>query len=159
MPLLDLKTTQCMLWGDIINHNPQQTLSILRHSIKPKPRYLENIYATQLFCIYVNNLSEKKIIDIHSALINKKAYVGHIPASYFSPGKALLSTSSLTQTFLKFSNILIMPHPNDMPYSEDENILAFDFSQFGYTCRHIPEVYYSLFLTFKIERPRAHLRY
>jgi hypothetical protein len=153
VPLLDPKATQSVLWGDIQGTNPTMVLPILRQVIRPGPVRLEGIHPSQLFCMYVTNITQTKMQEMHEALAGRVAYVGYIPATHFSHGKAILSTSWLARAFLKHGNTFIVSHPDDVPNTEDENPLGCDFSHLGYAVRSIQEACCGVFLTHKIERP------
>jgi hypothetical protein len=153
VPLLDPKATQSVLWGDIQGTNPTMVLPILRQVIRPGPVRLEGIHPSQLFCMYVTNITQTKMQEMHEALAGRVAYVGYIPATHFSHGNAILSTSWLARAFLKHGNTFIVSHPDDVPNTEDENPLGCDFSHLGYAVRSIQEACCGVFLTHKIERP------
>lgn len=151
LPLLDPRTTQSILVGDFLGSDQQLILQILRESIILARSFsLRN--ATLLYGVYINNLSEAALARLHSGLSLHKAYLGHIPTTYMSPAKIYASTT-MAGFLLKKGKTLIMAHEDDRPNTENINITLYELEHFGYKVASLQSTYFSIFLSYKIERP------
>jgi hypothetical protein len=88
LPLLDPKSTQSVLVGDLIASNDMQefVFGLIQHWLVPV-RSFEYKHSVLLYCVYVTNLTETSLKRIHEGLQSFNAYVGYIPATYSSPAK------------------------------------------------------------------------
>ena len=58
----------------------------------------------------------------------------------------------LCNAFIKSKNKIIMGHEEDVDESENINMFGYPFEENNYKCFSIPEPYFGLFLSYKIER-------
>lgn len=109
-------------------------------------------HSTLLYGVYINNLSESALAKIHSNLVFSQAYLGHIQTTFMSLAKIYASTT-MAGFLIKKGKTLIMAHEDDRPNTEDINITIYNLEQFGYKVASLQSMYFSIFLTYKIERP------
>lgn len=150
LPLVDKRTTQSVLCGDLLGNDQSLILSILEESLVLS-RSLEFVHGTLLYCVYINNLSDAALRTVHSKLAHFPAYVGYIPATFASRAKTYLS-STLVNSFLKNGPRVIMGHEDDRPNEENVNMAGFPFEEFGYQVFSLQSSYFDVFLGYKIER-------
>jgi hypothetical protein len=150
IPLLEKKTTQSILCGDLIGRDQQLIKSILDIFLN-KSREYTFIHGTGFYCIYINNLSDQMIQNIHEGLKEYDSYVGFIDTTHSNIAKTYLSIS-LVNCFLKFGNQVITGHEDDVPNMENVNMLGYPFEEWGYEYLSMQSHYYDLFLSYKIER-------
>jgi len=94
LPLIDLRSTQSCLVGDLIAGNDaQEFIFSLLEQFLVGNRAFEYIHSTLLFCVYLNNLTKKSLARIHENLQSFTAYLGYVPCTYSSLAKTYLSTS------------------------------------------------------------------
>lgn len=151
LPLLDLRTTQSILVGDLLGEDQSVIIEILRESMI-LARSFTFKHATLLYGVYINNLSDAVLTKLHGELGAFGAYLGYIPTNFHSQAKVYASTT-MTGFLLKRGNTLIMAHEDDRPNTEDINITLYELEQFGYRVASLQSTYFSIFLTYKIERP------
>jgi hypothetical protein len=150
LPLLDKRTTQSVLCGDLLGKDQEMIFSILEESLVLS-RSFEFVHGSVLYCVYINNLSDASLRSLHSGLARFPAYVGFIPATFGSRAKTYLSTT-LVPSFLKNGPRVIMGHEDDVPNEENVNILGYPFEEFGYQVFSLQSCYFGVFLGYKIER-------
>lgn len=150
IPLLDRRSGCSILCGDLIHPNQELAVALLFEHLQ-QYRDLEIADTSQLFCIYLNNLTKKMFEDIHAGLLTVDAYAGHIPTTYASKAKDWLSFM-LTSAYVKAGTKVVNSHEADTPNDEDYNTKWWDFEEHGYDVRSIQEHYFDLFLHYKIER-------
>jgi len=80
LPLLEPRSTQGVLGGDLLGEDQDSILEILRESMV-LTRSFTFKHATLLFAVYINNLSEASLSHIHHELTSFSAYLGYIPTS------------------------------------------------------------------------------
>lgn len=150
LPLFDHRTTQSVLCGDLIGKDQNRIFDILDESLILS-RSFDFVHGNGLYCVYVNNLSDTTLKKFHLDLGEFPAYVGVIPATFSSRAKTFLSMT-LTNSYLKHRNFIIMGHEDDCPIEENVNMLGYPFEKFGYTIRSLQSSHFELFLSYKIER-------
>lgn len=150
LPLLDHRSTQSVLCGDLLGHSQQVILDIL-NEFMVLARPFEFVHGTLLYCVYINNLSEATLQRLHEGLSKYHAYLGYIPATYQTRGKTYLSTT-LARSFLKYGRTILMGHEDDRSDDENVNMAGFPFENFGYEVRSLRATHFDLFLSFKVER-------
>lgn len=150
LPLLDKRTTQSVLSGDLLGNNQELIFDILDESLVLS-RSFTFVHGTSLYCMYINNLSDAALKKLHAELAKFSAYVGYIPATFSSRAKTYLSTI-LVNSFLKNRHRIIMGHEDDRPNTENVNIIGYPFDDFGCKVFSIQSSYFDLFLGYKIER-------
>lgn len=150
LPLLDHRSTQSVLCGDLLGHSQQVIFNILNESMV-LARSFEFVHGTLLYCVYINNLSSAALQRLHKGLSQYHAYLGYIPATYQTRGKTYLSTT-LVRSFLKYGRTVLMGHEDDRSDDENVNMAGFPFEDFGYDVRSLRATHFDLFLSFKVER-------
>ncbi len=151
LPLLDARTTQSILVGDLIGDDQRLIFEILRESMV-LARSFTFKHATFLYGVYINNLTDAALTKLHQGLGAFDAYLGFIPTTFHSRAKIYASTS-MVNFLLKKGTTLIMAHEDDTSNSEDINITLYDLEQCGYKVASVQSMYFGIFLTCKIDRP------
>ncbi|MGD9850816.1 MAG: hypothetical protein AB7T38_06100 [Nitrospirales bacterium] len=151
LPLLDPRTTQSVLGGDLLGEDQDLILEILRESIV-LTRSFTFKHGTLLFAVYINNLSNASLSRIHNELVSFSAYLGYIPTTFSSRAKNFLSMS-MANIFLKHGKTIIVGHEDDRPNYENINITIYPLEDFGYRVVSLQSIYFGIFLSFKIECP------
>ena len=151
LPLLDPRTTQSVLVGDLLGDDQDLIVEILQESMI-LARSFTFRHSTLLYGVYINNLSSTTLSQLHEKLVAFPAYLGHIPTSFASRAKAYLSLS-MANLFLKKNRTLILGHEGDRSNAENINITLYPLEDFGYKVASLQEVYFGIFLSYKIERP------
>ena len=151
LPLLDPRTTQSILVGDLLGDDQRLIAEILRESMI-LTRSFTFKHATLLYGVYINNLTDAALARIHNGLGAYQAYLGYIPTTFMSRAKIYVSMS-MAGFVLKKGKTLIMAHEGDRHNTEDINITMYKLEQYGYKVSSLQSDYFSIFLTYKIERP------
>lgn len=151
LPLLEPRTTQSILVGDLLGKDQATILEILRQSMVLSRSFVFK-HATLLYGVYLNNLSESALLRLHKGLGNFPAYLGHIPATFSSRAKTYLSLT-MGNFILKKGRTLILAHEDDRSNSDNVNITFYPLEEFGYKVASLQSNYFGIFLSFKIERP------
>ncbi|QFX97047.1 hypothetical protein GCD22_02910 [Acidithiobacillus thiooxidans ATCC 19377] len=120
LPLLDPRTTQSVLVGDLLGDDQDLIVEILQESMI-LARSFTFRHSTLLYGVYINNLSSTTLSQLHEKLVAFPAYLGHIPTSFASRAKAYLSLS-MANLFLKKNRTLILGHEGDRSNAENINI-------------------------------------
>ena len=151
LPLLEAKSKQSILAGDLLGNDQYLVAEILLESmVLSRPFTFK--HSTLLYCVYINNLSNAALQRLHQNLANCQAYLGHILTTIGSRAKTYISLS-VVNFILKNEKTLIVAHEDDRDNSENINITPFPLEDFGYKVVSLQECYFSIFLAFKIERP------
>lgn len=149
IPLLEKKSDSSILGGDFIGNAGIEN--------KLKQAFLEHIQSTkeisyinhrQFFIVYLNNLPDTSVRAIDDGLKAYSSYVGFFDLTYSSFLKIYLSTI-LSRLFLKHKTVIITPYEST---TDNMTIYSYPFEENGYKCKTIQEIYYNLFLGYKIER-------
>lgn len=151
LPVLNRDSNHSVLHGDLLGNDQKLIFQILQESIV-LTRTFALRHSSQLFCVYLNNLSDSALLKIHQALASSKAYVGYVPATFATRAKIYLSTT-LGGAFLKHGSRIILPHEDDRSDKENVNLTSYSFEDYGYKTISLNGMNYSLFLNFKLERP------
>lgn len=151
LPLLDPRTTQSILVGDLLGDDQRLIFEILNESMV-LARTFAYWHSTMLYGVYINNLSDAALERLHQGLGSSKAYLGYIPTTFMSRAKIYISTS-MAGFLLKKDTILIMAHEDDRSNTENANITLYDLEQHGYKVASLQSSYFDIFLKYKIERP------
>lgn len=125
IPLLDKRTTQSILCGDLLGDNQETIFDILNEHMV-LARSFEFIHGTGIYCVYLNNLSDAAIKRIHEGLCNYGPYLGYLPATYQTRAKTYLSTT-LVNSCVKYRDTILMGHEDDRPDSEDVNMTGYPY--------------------------------
>lgn len=151
LPLLDMRVTQSVLCGDILCKDQELAFEVLQESMVLS-RSFEFTHSTLLYAVYINNLSDSALSQLHTKLEGYPAYLGYIPTSTGSRAKTVLSFS-MVNLFLKHCNTIIIGHEDDRPNSENINITMYPLEKFGYKIVSLQSNYFGIYLSYKIERP------
>ncbi len=151
LPLLEPRTTQSVLVGDLLGNDQELVFKILRESMI-LARSFTFRHSTLLYGVYINNLSNANLTQLHERLATFSAYLGHIPTSFASRAKTYLSLC-MANLFVKRNKTLILGHEGDRSNAEDINITLYPLEDFGYKVASLQEHYFGIFLSYKIERP------
>ena len=110
-------------------------------------------YHSQYFLVYINNLSQSMVQNLIDGLKKHKYFTGYFDLTYSSKIKTYLSTI-LVPKFIKHKTTLISPDPYDTLIIDeiDADELACDYEELGFNCKFVHAAYYSIFLSYKIER-------
>lgn len=148
IPLLDERSTNSILCGDLIGSNSHYQLF--------RDLFIENIISYKDFAykhheyfyiVYINNLSVEQSKKINDGLFQFEGYVGFFDFTYSSPLKSICS-NLLVRAFLKNRRTVI----NATEDSEDVNMTSYPFEKFGYKVVGVDDYVYGVFLSYKIER-------
>jgi hypothetical protein len=152
LPLLDRRTTQSALVGDLVAGDIDQEFifELLRQHLV-SARHFTFVHSRLIYCVYLNNLTEHSARNIIEGLKDFPAYIGCIPTTFDSIAKTFFSMT-LCNLFVKRESIVIIAHEDDRPNIENVNNTFYPFEEFGYQVRSIQEQHFNLFLSFKIER-------
>ena len=88
---------------------------------------------------------------MNDGLKDFNAYIGYIDVTNFCYMKTYASMI-LCNAFIKSKNKIIMGHEEDVDESKNINMCGYPFEENGYNCISLPEPYFGLFLSYKIER-------
>lgn len=151
LPLLEPRSTQSILVGDLLGNDQRLIFDILRESMVLSRSFTFK-HSTLLYGVYINNLSDTALHRLHQGLAPCQAYLGYIPTTFSSRAKTYLSLS-MCSFIVKKGKRLIVAHEDDRPNSENINITFYPLEDFGYKVASLQSLYFSIFLAFKIERP------
>lgn len=153
LPLLDPKSTQSILVGDLVANNEKQefVFNLLQENLV-LVRSFEYQHSNLLFCVYLTNITDTSLKRIHEKLKSFPAYLGFIPTTYTSTAKSYLSTI-LANLCIKRESVILLAHEDDRSNDEDINITLYPFEDLGFQIRSIQLHDFSHFLSYKIERP------
>lgn len=152
IPLFDKKSKFSVLCGDYIGDNElQNDLFFNFYSEIFQTKDFSYNHSSQFFVVYINNLSNKMFADLINGLENFEPFVGYFDLTNQSFIKSYLSTI-LVNTFIKNEKTIILGHEDDRDNSENINILDYPFEKFGYQIKSLQEIYFGVFLSYKIER-------
>lgn len=151
VPLLDRGLNCSLLVGDLLCDDQNLAFSLLQESLTLH-KTCEISHTSQLYCVYINNLSSARFQSIHEALVAQPEYIGYIQSTYSSGLKNLLSLT-LTPAYLKFKETFICSHEDDVSNSENSNTPSWPLAQHRFKCVSVQSMYFDMFLSYKIERP------
>ncbi len=147
--LLPAKTTHSILGGELIDDRDQ----IARHLLREVAVIAKDLnFKHPCFCyaLYVNNLSEDTVANIHGGLMSHPGYLGYVPCTYASLAKTFVSMY-LVNLVIKHKNMVILGHEDDRDNSENCNLHLHDYTALGLKLRSLQSMYFSAFLSYKPE--------
>lgn len=153
----DIESVNSIMQGDYIDTINNYTSQKFLHDILNEVIDISDVqygYSSQLFFIYIQNVSSTLEQQLYQCLQGQDWFVGIADVSYMSRFKTFISTI-LTFNMIKYKNILIQSTP-DYSQNEDENRFLYDFESFGFQIKNIEEELFLTFLDYKIERPYFH---
>lgn len=148
LQMLDKDHSCSILAGDLIGLPEDLALSLLGEYVNwfKRPTLL---HSSQLFGIYINNLTPARLEALCRSMENMSCYVGFSEVSYGTAFKTWMSMS-LPPCYVKLRQVFITAHSDDLP--EEENEDARGWLRRDWRCISIANRYFELFLSFKIER-------
>lgn len=153
LPLLDKTSNHSILVGDYIARTGQEaTLLKAMNGASTFVRDVTIWHPSQLYVVYLNNLTEKMLGSLQAGLANYPGYIGFADTTYASPFKAMLSTM-LVNLGIKHGEVILQGHEDDRDDTDNVNMCGYPFSQYGYVCKSISSDLMGVFLSYKIERP------
>ncbi len=102
VPLLSRQARMSVLVGDLILEDQDLAFKLLQqHLVLHKP--IDIHHTSQLYGIYLNNLSQPMFEKLHQGLLRQEAYVGYLPTARASKMKDWLSFT-LGNNYIKSGN-------------------------------------------------------
>lgn len=150
LPTIERELTCSVLVGDL--SHPKQEIAIktlldellLTRSSIP-------IHTSQLYCVYLNNLSETMMMSIDGALKSFDFYFGYVETTYSTPVKDWLSTILLA-IYVKTKDKFISGHEDDAPKGANWNGPNWPLEDLNYQIFSVPASLFDVFMSYKIER-------
>ncbi|MEL7647295.1 MAG: hypothetical protein AAGU76_04340 [Sedimentibacter sp.] len=151
LPALNKESTYSILCGDIIADRIPLDIS--------KEIIFENLvqfhstvfkHPIQYYVIYINNLSDAQLEAIIEALSSQVFFVGYVDMTFSSRLKTILAYS-LVHLGIKYQDTMILQHEADREDDENINNCGYDFENYGFSVISINDMYFGLFLSYKIE--------
>jgi hypothetical protein len=105
-----------------------------------------------LYAVYVNNLTDQMLVDIHRGMEGYPLYIGYVDTTFGSIFKALLSTQ-LVNAYVQYRGVNIGQHEDDCDEDENIDLARLGLDEAGYAVRSVPSTNFMLLLSYKIERP------
>jgi len=105
-----------------------------------------------LYAVYVNNLTDQMLADIHRGLESHPLYVGYVDTTFGSAFKVSLTTQ-LVHAYVQYRGTIICGHEDDRSDDENVDLPGLGFDEAGYALRSVPSTQFMLLLSYKIERP------
>lgn len=155
LPALNRESTYSILAGDIIADGlpPRLCHDILFENIvEIHPSVFQHL--SQYFVVYINHLSLSQQNAIVEAFRDQPYFTGYADMTFSSRLKTVLAYS-LTYVGIKHQSVMILPHEEDRPDEEDANNCGYPFEENGFTVKSVNELYFTLFLSYKIEASYA----
>lgn len=150
LPTLDKRLTCSVLVGDLIHSNQEIAKRILLKELVPN-KVSEIVDTSQLYCVYLNNLTETMAMAIHDALKSCEFYFGYVDATYATPVKDWLSFT-LINAYVKITSKFVCGHEDDAPRGTNSNMPGWPLEELGYQCFSVPSTLFDLLMNYKIER-------
>jgi len=153
IPLFSKQSSHSILAGDFLAFNYRQDLlhEVFTESVQ-LIREINWLHSNQFFIVYINNLSDKMIKTIHEGLKSFEPYVGYADMTFASRFKLLLSTM-LVNDCIKYKDIVLIGHGDDLDSNEDVNMCRYPWEDFGFRCHSLQDMHFGVLLSCKIERP------
>lgn len=148
IPLLEKDSTNSILCGDYIGEEKfREFLKLIFFEHIEAHKKINYLHHGLFYIVYINNLSDRHFFKLNEGLKTLDGYVGYFNLSYSSSIKTFLS-SILARPFLKNKTTILNASEGD----EDVNMTGYSFEPNGYNLKGIDDLYYGLFLSYKIER-------
>lgn len=151
LPLLDPRSTQSILHGDLIGNDQRLIFEILLESVVWSRSFTFR-HSTQIYCVYINSLTALQLERLQVGLGACPAYLGFINTTFSCRAKIFLSTT-LSSFIVKKGQNLIVSHEDDRSNDENINITFYPLQDFGHKLLSLQGQYFATFLAYKIERP------
>lgn len=147
--LFNRQSSHSLLHGDITDRGWGAFEEAARNLVRVGQRRFES---PMLYAVYVNNLTDKMLADIHRGMEDYPLYIGYVDTTYGSMLKALLSTQ-LTNAYVQYRDMTIGQHEDDRHEDENVDLVGLGLDEGGYKMRSVPGTNFMLLLSYKIERP------
>lgn len=139
-----------VLRGDLLATDQDWAFEVLQaHLVGHRPVEIRN--TSQIYAIYLNNVSAAMFTSIAEGAQTCSSYVGFADCTFGSPMKDWLSTT-LSSTYLKVGKTFVNGHEDDASADGDYDLPGWPLERHGFNYRSIQGTYFSLFLAYKIER-------
>lgn len=148
--LLPAQTTHSVLGGELIDDRDQIARKLLGE-IAVIAKDLNFKHPCFCYVLYVNNLSENTLENIHTGLMSHPGYLGYVPCTNASLAKTFVSMH-LVNLVIKHKNMVILGHEDDRDNSENYNLHFHDYKALGLKLRSLQSIYFEAFLAYKPER-------
>lgn len=151
LPSFHKESTYSILDGDLIAKNIPLSVSkeiIFEHLVQF--HFTRFQHPSQYYVVYINNLTESQRNEMLEALREQIFFVGYVDTTFSSRLKTLLAYS-LTHRGIKHRDLILLPHEDDRDDGENINHCGYPFEEHGFSVRSIGEMYFTLFLSYKIE--------
>ncbi|WIY05568.1 hypothetical protein QRX60_17585 [Amycolatopsis mongoliensis] len=148
LQMLDQNHTCSILAGDLLGIPDDLARGLLENYVNwfRRPTLL---HSSQLYGIYINNLTSTRLDALRRSVESMSCYVGFSDVTYSTPFKTWMSMT-LPSCYVKLRNVFIAAHSDDL--SDEENEDARGWVGEDRRCVSIADHYFELFLSFKIER-------
>jgi hypothetical protein len=150
LPLLNKDGSHSILTGDILWKDQDGAFA----AINADSHLWQEVavgHTSQLYAVYVTNLSPSSFESIVGGIASNPACVGFADCTFNSTLKTMLSTY-LGTAYVKYKRKFISQHPFDSDRDTNENAAGWPVEEFGYECVSIDSTWFDLFLSYKIER-------
>lgn len=147
--LLPAKNTHSILGGELIDNRDQIARQLLK-KVAVIAKDLNFKHPCFCYVLYVNNLSEDTLVNIHAGLASHPGYLGYVPCTYASLAKTFVSMH-VANLVIKHRNMVILGHEDDRDNSENYNLHLHDYTALGLKLRSLQSMYFSAFLSYKPE--------
>jgi hypothetical protein len=152
IPLLHQGSSRSILVGDYIDTlNEQEFLFHMLEEVVALRRDLDWTHSTMLYVVYITNLTNQMVDQIDTAFCDYAPYSGFADTTYSSRFKTYLSTI-LVNHYIQHRRVIICPHEDDRPDSDDVNMPGYPFEYAGFKVRSVPGDAFGVLLSYKIER-------
>jgi len=147
--LFNRQSSHSLLHGDITDKGWGAFEEAARNLVRVGQRRFES---PMLYAVYVNNLTDQMLADIHRGMGDYPLYIGYVDTTYGSMFKALLSTQ-LVHAYIQHRGMTLGQHEDDRHENEDVDLVGLGLDEGGYKMRSVPGMNFMLLLSYKIERP------
>ena len=150
----DLESINSIMQGDYIDNINDGSSQAWLYKIISDVIDISDVqygYSSQLFFIYIQNVSLTFEQRLYQVLHEQDWFVGIADVSYSSRFKIFIS-NILTFNIIKCGDVILQSTSDYSPH-EDKNQFLYDFERFGFRIKNIEEELFITFLDYKIERP------
>jgi hypothetical protein len=130
LPHLDRNSNCSILVGDLILEDQDLGFDLLERHLRLH-KACEIAHTSQLYSVYINNLSDRMAKTIHDGLLPYEAYVGYIPVTFSSRMKDWLSATLVNQ-YIKRKVVFLCGQEDDVENDENYNLPGWPIEDLGY---------------------------
>lgn len=151
LPLVDRGWSGSILEGDLIHRNQDRAFDLINSSFD-LVREADIADTSDLFCVYLSNLSNARVEQLVGGLASYRPFIGSLRANSSSPVKDWLSLR-LVNSYVKHRDTFINMHEDDRDGALEVNMKWWPLKESGYRVVSVPaSLYFDPFLSYKIER-------